>query len=257
MHECKDKKFIVYCHTNKINNKKYIGITCQTPNRRFRNGNGYKQSPYFYHAIQKYGWENFTHEILFENLSKEEACEKEVEMIKKYKTRSHENGYNVTPGGEKNCWDGRHHTEEARMKMSKARKGIPKSEEFKKYMSKKLKGRVVSEETRRKMRENHADLSGKNNYMYGKKADPEHIRKMVIASKTPEAIAKMKKNKTWYSGAENPNAKSVKCVETGKVYGTVKEAAEDIGCHPSKISAVLHGDRKHIKQLHFMFTEKQ
>lgn len=72
--------------------------------------------------------------------------------------------------------------------MSMSRKGIPKSEEFKKKLSEKLKGRVFSEETRQKMSQNHPDVSGDKNPMYGKKIDPEHQRKMVEASKTPEAI---------------------------------------------------------------------
>ena len=48
--------FYVYIHTNKINNKKYIGITCQNPSKRWRNGNGYKNG-YFAKAIKKYGWD--------------------------------------------------------------------------------------------------------------------------------------------------------------------------------------------------------
>lgn len=44
--------YTVYEHINKINGKKYIGITSQNPERRWGNNrNGYKSSPYFYSAI--------------------------------------------------------------------------------------------------------------------------------------------------------------------------------------------------------------
>lgn len=95
----KDKIYIVYEHISP-SNKKYIGITCQTPEQRWRNGNGYKQSTAFYNAIQKYGWENFQHNILFENLTAEEAIEKEKELIQKYKTFDKNYGYNILSGGE-------------------------------------------------------------------------------------------------------------------------------------------------------------
>lgn len=94
-----DKKYVVYLHTSP-SNKKYIGITCQEPNQRWRNGNGYKNNQYFYRAIQKYGWNNFKHEILFENLSHDDACNKEVELIDKFQSSDKEYGYNITKGGE-------------------------------------------------------------------------------------------------------------------------------------------------------------
>ena len=59
----------IYKHTNKINGKIYIGQThYKNVNERFKNGLGYKRSDgkysYFWEAIQKYGWNNFSHEIL-------------------------------------------------------------------------------------------------------------------------------------------------------------------------------------------------
>lgn len=93
-------KYVLYCHTNKINNKKYIGITNQKPSRRWgKDGYGYHVQLKFYRAIQKYGWNNFKHEILFENLSSEEAEKLEIEMIAKYDTTNNNFGYNVSIGG--------------------------------------------------------------------------------------------------------------------------------------------------------------
>ena len=65
----KEKKFIIYLHRNKINNKCYVGQTCQKPSQRWgSHGQNYKEQSYFYKAIQKYGWDNFEHIILEENI---------------------------------------------------------------------------------------------------------------------------------------------------------------------------------------------
>ena len=92
-------EFYVYKHTCP-NEKIYIGITKQQPIKRWGyNGYGYRKNTLFYRAIQKYGWSNIKHEILYENLSKEEAEQKEIELIEKYKSNQPKYGYNIANGG--------------------------------------------------------------------------------------------------------------------------------------------------------------
>lgn len=128
--------YTVYKHTlskevsGKDNDMVYIGITRQNIKKRWANGFGYKRSIYFYNAIQKYGWNNFNHEILYTNLTKEEAEQKEIELIAFCKSNQREYGYNISNGG--NCVG------------------------------------TISEETKQKMKENHADFSGENHPLYGK-----------------------------------------------------------------------------------------
>lgn len=56
-------------------------------------------------------------------------------------------------------------------------------------------------------------------------------------------------------GRARPNHKSaVKCVETGKIYSSIKEAAEDIGGNPTGISSMLCGHLKSYKGLHFEYV---
>ena len=82
-------------------NKYYVGITNTSVESRWgKDGIRYNRQPYFYRAIQKYGWDNFEHIIIAENLSKEEACKMEVELIKQYNTNDSSYGYNVSIGGE-------------------------------------------------------------------------------------------------------------------------------------------------------------
>lgn len=66
-----EKKYCIYIYTNKTNGKKYVGQTCQQVEARWKYRDGYKNNIYFYRAIQKYGWDNFEHQIIKNILSLE------------------------------------------------------------------------------------------------------------------------------------------------------------------------------------------
>ena len=89
-----DNNYIVYKHTAP-NGKVYIGITGFDPKYRWLNGRGYDQQSVFFNAIIKYGWINFKHEILFTELTKEEALDKEEQLIRHFKSYDRHYGYNV------------------------------------------------------------------------------------------------------------------------------------------------------------------
>lgn len=132
--------YIVYKHTCP-NGKVYIGITSQLPRVRWKYGGGYKHSAHFYAAIQKYGWNNIKHEILFENLTKEEAEQKEIALIALYKSTDREYGYNIAEGGIVH-----RQTPETRKRMSESKKNI--SPETRKKLSEAIKGQKRSAELR-------------------------------------------------------------------------------------------------------------
>ena len=151
--------YIVYQHINTINGKSYIGITSQSLiNRSRKNGSGYKECPYFYNAIQKYGWDNFEHNILYDNLTKKEAEQKEIELINFFKANNPNNGYNIQNGG--NCIG----------KMSN---------ETKQKISKKLKGIKFTPEHKLKL---SLAQTGEKNHQFGKKTSEEIKEKIRIGN---------------------------------------------------------------------------
>lgn len=93
------KNYKIYMHKNKINGKVYIGQTKQSLERRWNNGYGYLGCPYFYKAIQKHGWNNFEHILLEDNLTADEANEKEIYYINQYQSYIEDYGYNISLGG--------------------------------------------------------------------------------------------------------------------------------------------------------------
>ena len=154
-----DNNYIVYKHTNKVNNKSYVGITSQPLNNRGRrNGIGYRECICFYNAIKKYGWDNFEHEIILENLTKKEAEQKEIELIAQYKSNQREYGYNIQSGGNST----------GRM-----------AQETKEKISSKLKGTKFTDEHKRKISE--AQI-GKKNHNFGKKTSNEVKEKIRIGN---------------------------------------------------------------------------
>lgn len=130
--------YCVYKHTCP-NGKVYVGITSLNPLVRWKNGYGY-HNQVFYRAILKYGWDNIKHEILCEGLSKEQACQKEIELIACYKSNQSEFGYNVDGGGKA---VGSHPISiESRTKMSLSHKNVPLSDSHKNAISLALKGKT-------------------------------------------------------------------------------------------------------------------
>ena len=155
------KNYTVYEHISP-SGKRYIGITSSNPNRRWgANGQGYSKQSKFFNAILKYGWDNFQHNILYSNLTANEASQKEQELIKYYNTI--ENGYNCESGGltnrkhsqetieklrqlnlgKNNPNYGKTASKETRLKLSQSHKNIPHSKEWTEKVAKAHRKRVL------------------------------------------------------------------------------------------------------------------
>lgn len=222
-------EFCVYKHTAP-NGKVYIGITSQNPASRWNSGYGYRGNEYFFKAIQKYGWNNIRHDILLEGLSKKDACRLEIELIEEYQSNNAAFGYNISKGGE--CGThGAKLSESTRKKMSESRKGernpfygrhhTPEAIEKNRtaHIGKKgwLKGKHLSEEHRRKVSENHADLSGGNH------------------------------------GA----AIKVICIETGVVYDAISTASRATAVCAESIRKACHRKLKTAGGYHWEFASRR
>jgi len=136
--------YLVYKHTSP-SGKSYIGITKNLTERN----KTHKQTTScnaFAAAIKKYGWDNFTHEILVEGLTLEEANAMEKQLITEHNTLT-PYGYNLRGGGE----GGGAQSEESREKIRQARKANPISPEQQKRMAVARTGRKLSPELRAKL----------------------------------------------------------------------------------------------------------
>lgn len=222
-------------------NKRYIGITSRTIKDRWHGGYGYKTSICFNNAVKKYGWENFKHEVLYDNLTYEEACKKEIELIAKYKTQQREFGYNISKGG-----GGRSapFSEKTIEKLRKSHLGHKLSEETKRRQSESHKKRYrehpMTEETKRKISEKQK----------GKKISDETIMKcrLTKAGRTYNLKGRRKcseEQKRYLSeinkGKLSPKARKVICLDTLEVFDAIVDAAERTGCSKSGINGVCMG----------------
>ena len=116
-----DHNYTVYMHENKINGKKYFGMTGKDPEERWRKGNNYRTCHAIRRAFEKYGWDGFNHVIIQSGLSREEACELEQKLIAENHTQDSNLGYNICGGGGGMVWF--HHTPEECQRISERMRG--------------------------------------------------------------------------------------------------------------------------------------
>ena len=266
--------YTVYKHTNTINGKVYVGITSMDVKRRWENGNGYSKQPLFSRAIKKYGWHSFSHDILYDGLSKEEAEQKEIELISAYRSNNPEYGYNIQNGGNTSG----KHSVETRKKISKSNKGRIITLEQRIKISNTLKGQKLSPETRERI---SASLKGKKSYWYGKtsptkgrKAPPEELKRRsesqkgkTLSDETKKKISEALKGEksVWYGRkhtdesiakmkANANNKRMVRCVETGIVYDSIHDAGEQNNINYRNIHSVCAGKRNIAGGFHWEFV---
>lgn len=195
---------IIYKVTNTRNGKAYIGQTTHTLRDRWRL-HCHKSSTcrYLKKAIAEFGMEAFTIEQVDAADSRDELNEKEVAWIERENTM-HPNGYNSDKGG---------------------------------YYGN------YSAETRKRMSDNHADISGKNNPMYGRhhRADSKKVISERLSGK--------------YVGKDSFNHRAVINLDTKETFDTATDAATAYGVTVSTLTKTCRGVQQRTAGYRWAFLE--
>ena len=199
----------VYRIVNNINCKLYIGSSIHVNKRLYEHKSTLKSNSHHNSHLQrawnKYGEENFSFEIL-------ETIDGDIDTLRKreqywidyYKSYDLNAGYNISHSAVGNS------------------------------------GHEISEETKEKIRNK---TSGVLNHFYGK-------------SHTEETRKKMSENHANVSSGNHPRAKSVLCVELDMIFDCTRDAERKLGVNHAHISACCKGRRKTAGGYHWYYIEE-
>ena len=258
--------YCIYKHTNKINGKVYIGQTCQKPEHRWGSeGQFYtERQPAIHAAIQKYGWDNFEHEILNEGLTQDEANRQEKYWVKYFSANDPLYGYNLTGGG-----DNRGEVSmETRKKLSDNRKKyLAEHPEVLKQMNEAslkatrkavicLENGIIYESAQEAQRQTGLDFRNLSRCCHHEIYTVSNLHwefyeeKYNDPKKCQLRIEEIEKLKKKTSGT---NKKKVLCIETNEIFESATEAAHSKGISFGNICAVCRGDRKTTGGYHWKY----
>lgn len=187
----------IYLITNLITNKKYIGQTNQDIKSRFEDHwkeavKQYRTNCYLHNSMVKHGIENFSLELIEDNIPEELIDDKESYYIDKYNTfYLNGHGYNMTRGGQ--GIHGYKHTNETKLKQSAASLAMwdrikNNPEEYNRLCqirSINHKGWKPTEETLKKMKDSAYPRDGELNPFYGKHHSDESRKLISEAQSNP------------------------------------------------------------------------
>ena len=215
-----ENKMVVYAIKNKINNKRYIGITTNSFAERYPHGIRAHHNPHLRNSVKKYGHSNFTVELLAKNIDNMETlCELEIEYIKKYDTCNKEKGYNKSLGGRG-----------VRLPHPFSREHCKNISIGKKRVGLNTLTRMTPEAIEKRNTKISKAFRGKNNPRYGMtrdKINPETLEKLRRASlgknnpmygKNIKDYMTEEEYEEWKKNVANPGAKNGMARKTVIVY---------------------------------------
>lgn len=193
-------------------------------------------------------------EILYEDLTEQEAFLKEVDLIKLYKGQGQCEA-NLTNGGEgtsgwkpsaqtienmKKAQKGKIISPEQKAKLRKAKLGTKASEETKEKMSKSLKGKLVYTEEMRELKRNSIDHSVVHSETARAKMAAAKVGKRPKNYGKP-LFEETKRKLSEINRGNTSRAKEVIDTATGVVYRSAKEAASVFNLNPNTLRSYLTG----------------
>lgn len=185
---------LIYRATNNVNGKIYIGKTIKALSSRISEHKAdinRGQIYYFQRALIKYGFDNFTWDVLEETNELDELNRLEIYYIDRFNSRDRTIGYNVAYGGmgggnrhgvklsdetKQRISDSKtgvswgHHSDDTKRLISKKRTGCQFTETHKANLREARSNRIISDETRHKMSESS---KGRINIKLYKLIDPD------------------------------------------------------------------------------------
>jgi len=156
-----EKLHYVYKIVNMINSKEYIGIHSQNVSKK---DDYYGSGKLIGLAIEKYGIENFSKEIIFIGNDRDEIVDFEKSLVNEDYV-SMNNTYNLVVGGGNpptGCWKGKNHTKETKLRIRNSKIGKCTGVD---HWTKD----VVHEQTLNKVAKNLIKISFGNSYAKGHK----------------------------------------------------------------------------------------
>lgn len=201
---------IVYKITNLLSGKIYVGQTVRTLEKRIDQHKRRTESA-ISQAIKKYGWENFSAEVLEECETQEQLDEREIFWIAKLDCISPK-GYNLNEGGS----GGRTPMAETRKKQSESAKRRFQNldEHLKMSTAQRIRFADPAE---------HEKLSKAQKKYF---SNPEARKKMSESKKNPSAVARINMSAAQKRRWDNEKARAKKSAETKKYFEEHPEAKE-------------------------------
>lgn len=195
--------FEVYCITNKVNGKLYVGVTTRGYKNRFANHIWHSRKSSgkcraLYNAMRKYGQDAFSVELIDTASSFEEMNQLERKHIARLGSL-HPNGYNLTDGGDAGSF----------------------AEETRLMASKRLKGKPMGEKNRKALVKAWADPDLRKKRCAAIK---EAMNRPEVRAKTSERQKGKPKSASHIESLRKARASSVICVETGMVFEAMIDA---------------------------------